>query len=630
MVEPSVDRVPDLVAMSVAVSGLLVAAVVLVRRHPRHGLLAALVAIPFGLLVQYVLQIWALLAGPAGGPGQALARWATQWVWLTPVAALVVLLLRFPTGEVLGPRWRLHERIALVHTGVVAMLLAASPTLPGAGAEYPDNPLGTDALRGWEPVVELLFALLGVHLLAGLLALGTRFRRGGAEERQQLRWVGVGAATLLATVAAEYLLDAPALLVAVGVAALVASIAVAVLRYRLWDLGLVLRRTLVYAVLSVLLVAGYVGLVLTLRRIVAVDLVPELLVTALVAVVALPLRSVVDRSVNRMLFGDRGDPHVIARALSRRLEDGSVEALPGALRELADGLRLPGARIGLPDGSEAAIVGRVDVEGARIALTHHGRHVADLVVSRRHPGEPLSRTDLRVLTDVAGHLAVTVQSVVLDEAVRRSQERLSETRDVERARLRRDLHDEMGPLLGAAGLRIRAARNLLGEPEPRTERIESVLGAAADDVARASDEVQRILADLRPGALHGRDLLGALHEHMTGWAGRLAVRLDLPEQLPAIDAAVEAATYRIAVESLHNAERHSGGTTATLRLAVHGGCLDLDVTDDGHGLAAPPERGIGLGSMRERATTVGGTLRLEPVDGGGLRVCSRLPLASPR
>lgn len=621
--EPGPERVPDLLVMSLAVSGLLVAAVLLARPRPRHGLLPALVTIPLVLLIQYGLHAWALTAERYGWPAVILARWATNWVWIAVAAALIVLLLRFPTGV---PLWRRYETGALVHAGVVAVLLAFSPQLVGTEPGYPPNPFGIAALRDWEPLIETLFALLGVHLLAGLAALGVRFRRGEGVERQQLRWFGAGAGTLVTAVGASYLLDGPPLVVAGGVAVLVASIAVAVLGFRLWDLGLVLRRTLVYVVLSALLVVGYVGLVLALRRVLVVDLVPELLVTALVAIAALPLRTVLQRAVDRVLFGDRRDPYLIVRALGRRMTGVTDAALPGALRELVDGLRLPGAAIVLPDGTAAARCGPVTVEGARIPLTHNGAHVADLVAARRHPAELLTRFDLRVLHDVAGHLAVAVRSAVLEEAVRRSQDRLADAREAERARLRRDLHDELGPLLGAAALRVGAARNLLGGSEPRPERVDTVLDGAAADIGRAATEVQRILGDLRPGALDGRGLLTALHEHTAAWVGRLDVLLDLPAHLPAIPPAVETAAYRIAVEGLHNAERHSGGTTATLRLAVRDGCLDLEVTDDGRGLVVPSGHGVGLGSMRERARIVGGTLRLEPVDAGGLRILGSLPL----
>ena len=410
----------------------------------------------------------------------------------------------------------------------------------------------------------------------------------------------------------------------------VAAIGVAVLRYRLWDLGLVLRRTLLYAMLTAVLLAGYVALVIALREVITVDLVPELLVTAVIAILALPLREFLQRAIDKMLFGDRRDPYAVVRAIGRRLEQAEA-ALPSVLAELSESLRLSGSEITLPDGSVVAAYGSMTTVGIRIHLHHFGRRVGDLVAARRNPNEPFSGAEVRLLSDVAGHLGVAVQSVLLDEAVHRSQDRLTEIREAERDRLRRELHDEMGPLLGAASLRVQAARNLLATSEPPLERVNLVLAAVAIDVDRAQAEAQRIVSDLRPGSLDDRGLLGALREHTDVWAGRLRLRLDLPIELPRLDPRVEAAAYRIALEGLRNAERHSGGTTATLRVGISDGQLVVIVDDDGHGLTVPSPTGVGLGSMRERARLVGGSVRLESAECGGLcRVRGRLPLAATK
>jgi signal transduction histidine kinase len=185
----------------------------------------------------------------------------------------------------------------------------------------------------------------------------------------------------------------------------------------------------------------------------------------------------------------------------------------------------------------------------------------------------------------------------------------------------------MGPVLGAASMRVAAVRNLLGGQEPPVQQIGTVLSAVAADLDRARAEVQRIVTDLRPGALAG-GLLGALRDHASGWTGTLRLDLRIPAELPRLAEAVEIAAYRIAVEGLHNAERHSGGTVATVVVAVRGCDLEVVVEDDGSGLTTPPSRGVGLGSMRDRARMAGGVLRLEPAGTGGLRVHALLPLGA--
>lgn len=625
--DPGLAQRWSLLLLVVAVSGLTGAGWLLEHRGPHGRLGAVLLALPLVLSGQYVMHSWELLAARHGWPGVHLVRWATTWWFLLLAGGLVMLLLRLPGGQPLSARWLTYERVVVAHVGLVVVLFALAPRLPGTDPTYPRNPWGVAALAPLAQVSLVLYALVAPHLLGGMAALVLRFRRGSPVERQQLRWIGGGAAFLVVTVLAVTIADAPTAIMAMGTAVLVSSIAVAVLRYRLWDLGLVIRRTLVYLVLTASLVAGYIGLVLALRAVIHVPLVPELLVTAVIAVLALPMRQVLQQALDRMLFGERRDPYLVVRNLGRRLADGADPVLPSTVRELAEALRLPGAAILLPDGTVAAAHGTPSGDGARIPLQHNGRPVGELLAARRHPAESLTGLDFRLLDDVAAHLGVVVQSVLLDEAVRRSQERLIQAREAERARLRRDLHDEMGPVLGAASMRVEAARNLLGGQQPAVQQVGMVLEAVAGDLERARAEVQRIITDLRPSALAG-GLVDALKEHVSAWTGTLRLDLRLPAEVPHLPEAVEVAAYRIAVEGLHNAERHSGGTVAMVAVAVRGSDLEVVVEDDGNGLAAPPVRGVGLGSMRDRARMAGGVLRLEAAGTGGLRVYALLPLGA--
>ncbi|WP_055479082.1 histidine kinase [Sphaerimonospora mesophila] len=599
------------------------------RRH--HPLAPVLIATGIGGIAFYAVSASVVhgrhhLLGPAG----PVLFWLPTWLWLTIPVGVVALLLRFPTGTPLGPWWRRGERVLTALAACLALLVAFLPGGDGTVDGTP-NPFGVSALQPLFPLLTPLFALIPAAFLLGAVALAVRYTRSGQVERQQIRWVAAAALVIAPVTAATALLDVFWIAEALALCLLPGAIAVAVLRYRLWDLGLVLRRTLLYTLLTAILLTAYIGLVLCLDAALPTpDLLPEVLVTGVIAVVALPLREILQGALDRMLFGNRRDPHQVVRTLGRLLESTREPLLTRVVDELAMSLRLPYVAVELPDGSLAATAGAptAEADSARIPLHVSGETVGDLVAARRHPDEPLSPADRRLLTDLAGHLGVVVRAAGLDAALRRSHERLTHIRVEERGRLQRDLHDGLGPLLGAVGMRIAAARNLLAHPAGgQVERADEVLTAAAADLDEALSEVQRIVTDLRPTALVERGLVAALRDQVDGWAGRLTVTMDAPERLPTMDPVTETAAYRIVMEALRNAERHSGGSTAQVRISASGGELTVEVGDNGAGPSSEPVRSgaVGLRSMRERAEALGGVLQVEPGADGGMLVRCVLP-----
>ncbi|GII57816.1 hypothetical protein Pth03_62050 [Planotetraspora thailandica] len=608
--------------------GLLGGTGIVLARRRRHPLAPVLIATGIGGGAFYAVTASVTLGHHRHlGPVGPFFFWLPTWLWLTIPVGVVALMLRFPAGTPLGPWWRRGERVLAALAVCLALLVAFLPGGDGTVGGEP-NPFGISALQPLLPLITPFFALLQAAFLLGAVALVVRYIRSGQVERQQIRWVAAAAAVIAPVTAATALLGTAWIAEALALVLLPGAIAVAVLRYRLWDLGLVLRRTLLYTVLTAVLLTAYIGLVLGLdAALPGSDLLPEVLVTALIAVVALPLRTILQAALDRMLFGDRRDPHQVVRTLGRLLESTREPLLARVVDELAGSLRLPYVAVELPNGSVAAAAGApvTGADGARIPLQVSGETAGNLVAARRHPAEPLSPADHRLLSDLAGHLGVVVHAAGLDSALRRSHERLTLIRTEERGRLQRDLHDGLGPLLGAAGMRIAAARNLLVRPQ--VERAEEVLAAAAADLEEALAEVQRIVADLRPTALVERGLVAALRDQIDGWAGRLAVTLEAPDRLPAMDPAIETAAHRIVMEALRNAERHSGGTTAQVRIAAHGGELTMEISDDGAGPATEPVRpgAVGLRSMHERAEALGGVLQIEPGPGSGMLVRCVLP-----
>jgi signal transduction histidine kinase len=215
--------------------------------------------------------------------------------------------------------------------------------------------------------------------------------------------------------------------------------------------------------------------------------------------------------------------------------------------------------------------------------------------------------------------------VRLSSDLQRSRERLVVAREEERRRLRRDLHDGLGPTLAGVALQMETVHSIVRtDPQGAT----ALLARLKEDTQAAITGIRRIVYGLRPPALDELGLVGALREEGGRFAsnGRgLLVSVEAPEDLPPLPAAVEVAAYRIALEGLTNAARHSGAGTCLVRLVADGG-FQLEVTDDGRGLPADFRPGVGVTSMRERAAELGGTLTIERAAPAGTRIVARFPL----
>jgi signal transduction histidine kinase len=244
------------------------------------------------------------------------------------------------------------------------------------------------------------------------------------------------------------------------------------------------------------------------------------------------------------------------------------------------------------------------------------------------------------LDDLARHAGVAVHAVRLTADLQRSRERLVAALEEERRRLRRDLHDGLGPQLAAIAVKLEAARNLL----PLHPKLgDGLLAELKNQTQVALADIRRLVYNLRPPSLDELGLVSALREHVTLYSlptpgrteagtgdGRLMVDVEAPEKLPALPAAVEVAAYRIALEGLTNVVRHAFARSCIIRLTLAEGMLHLTITDDGRGLPADLRAGVGLISMRERAAELGGTLVLERAPSGGAHLQARLPLMAAR
>jgi signal transduction histidine kinase len=296
------------------------------------------------------------------------------------------------------------------------------------------------------------------------------------------------------------------------------------------------------------------------------------------------------------------------------------------LQGVCETLRLPWASLRVEDGVEVASFGRPADASEQVPLEHEGQRVGALLVGVRSGEDALGVADRQVLEVLAAPVAVALHAVLLSQELQRSRERLVAAREEERRRLRRDLHDGLGPVLTAVTLKADAARSAL---EVAPDRTDGLLAELRGDANQAIGDLRRVIYDLRPASLDELGLLGALSQQIDQFARQgLSITLHAPPALPVLPAAVEVAAYRICTEALTNVARHAYAHHVSIVVAIDG-ALCLEVRDDGTASTANGDRwrpGIGLMSMAERVAEVGGTLQADPTPTGG-RVSASLPLA---
>lgn len=577
-------------------------------------------------------------AGPSGDGAARLATWFQAWYW-GPVLGLTLVFtpLLYPTGRLPSAAWRPVAWLAATSLLVFTGLSMVQDKLVVEGAVV-DNPLGVTGMTNPEEGTAGL--VLGILILCSVVgafaSVVFRFRRSGGDERLQLKWFTFAAALIPLNLLVDELIPdrfgETDFLFGVAAGSLPIAAGIAILKHHLYGIDLVINRALVYGTLTGGVAAVYVGVVTAfdalLRR---SGLGVSLVATALVAVMFQPARERLQGEVDRLLYGERRDPYRVLSRLGKRLE--TVPAIDRVLPELAgtvaEALRLPYVAIMLSTAGHSAIVAAFGEPGAptlELPLVYQGERVGDLIVATRAPGERFSARDLKLLEDLARQAGAAARAVRLHTELQLARQRLVGAVEDERRRLRRDLHDGLGPALAGIGLQIQAVRNLLERDVKGADRTLEKLGEGIED---AVSEIRRLVYGLRPPALDQLGLAGALQEQAEryGSAGGLTVGVEAVGQLDALPAAVEVAAYRITVEALTNAARHSGADGCKVRIEHGDGFLLVEVTDDGVGLPADLRTGVGISSIGERAAELGGTWGVESLPARGTRVWARLPSA---
>jgi signal transduction histidine kinase len=610
---------------------------VLLARRPGHpiGPLLCAVGLTSGItIVAFWYGHYVLVRSPGALPFGSTMAWLGSWEYVIAVSLSFVLLLVFPDGRLLSRRWRPALWAALAFIPFAAVGYAFIPQDLGSYLGNMSNPYALPAAR---PLFVVMLDLGHVCLLiaagAAIACLLLRWRRAGQVARQQLKWFLVSVPLVIAvTLANEVVPNAPGLVLGtLGATVTPVVIGVAVLRYRLYGIDVLLNRAALYGSLSVAVAGVYLAVVAVARGLFGVNqsLGIQVLATVIAAAALWPLRDRAQRGVDRLFFGDRGTPYDAMARLGRRVEEASSaeSVLDSVVTTVADSLRLPYAAVELRLGKSwvpAAAWGQVPAEVVTFPLVSHRETVGRLFVGRRAPGEQLGSDDEKLLADLARQVGPAAHAVALRRALDASRAAQVTAREEERRRLRRDLHDGLGPTLAGLTLGLDTARTLSAE---RSDLYE-LLGRLKTETQRAVTDVRRIVYGLRPPALDELGLAGSLHEEITRLrreAPALSVTMDAPvDGLAGLPAAVEVAAYRIVTEALTNVARHAHATSCSVRLLLDHG-LTMEVQDNGVGLPDGWRSGVGITAMRERVAELGGDLTIESGHPGGARIAACLP-----
>jgi signal transduction histidine kinase len=573
-----------------------------------------------------------------------LILWFENWSWLLMIFPLLLILLLFPTGKPPSSRWRWVLGYALGKVVYFIFIATFVRRISDVSDRWSlPNPIGFIPDEPWVFTILITPWIVSLGLLSILCALSlfVRYRHAPSTERLQIKWLLFASGVFILLYAVPLLawpgnssavLD---LFLSISVLLFPIAIGVAILRYRLYDIDVIINRTLVYGSLTVLvigfyvLIVGYLGSLLRTEN----NLLVSLFATGLVAVLFEPLRDRLQRGVNRLMYGRRDEPMAVLSQLGARLEQTLLpdEILPGLVNTVSQTLKLPYVGVALQVGDQLQVqaesghaVESVESPEA-FPLIYQGQTIGQLLVSRRSTSEDLNPADRLLLTNIARQAGVVAHSTRLTSALQQSRQQLVTAREEERRRLRRDLHDGLGPQLASQTLTIDAISKLLERDPTKSKELLDHLKSQSQ--TRLQD-IRRLVYDLRPPALDELGLVGALGEGVKQY-GQMADCIEItavPDPLPVLPAAVEVAVYRIAQEAMTNVVRHAQAQHCTVTMMIRDHHLDLSIADDGKGYPSNFHSGVGLNSMRERAEELGAKIRFENQSRGGAIVKVWLPL----
>jgi signal transduction histidine kinase len=582
----------------------------------------------------YLLLYGIVMTGP-------LDSWGLYWfeksqfaipaqtlIMATPTAALLVL---FPNGRFV-PKWSRWILIASLPWNLFAIL-------------FPAFPYQEDQIVGL-----LILAFFWVGLLGlGIYTQIYRYTRVSTiEERQQTKWVLYGFGLwlgyiLISTYPYIYITslppDAPQPWWSpvteftwwLSLNILPVTLMIAITRSRLWNIDIVINRTLVYAILTIATMALYILVVGALGNILQVgdSTFIAFLTTGLIAIIFHPLRERLQNWINRLMYGDRNDPYAVLTSLGKQLENSAHidTTLPAIVKTIAQTLKLPYVAISIVNENDEGLTADFGTlppyPPEEYPLLNQGESIGTLILAQRSESESFTRAEEHLLADLTRQVGIAAHNVRLTADLQRSRQRIVSAREEERRRLRRDLHDGLGPQLASQTLTLNAIEKLIDrDPENAKELIHGLRAQSQEAIT----SIRHLIYELRPPTLDELGLVEALKEGSANYRSAVQIEIEGPQALPPLPAAVEVAAYHIVQEAIVNTIRHSRASACHIRLEIINKSLHIELKDNGQGLPDGLQAGVGLRSMRERVNELNGQIEFDSSPGEGTRVYVQLPL----
>jgi signal transduction histidine kinase len=637
---------------------------ILASRNPRNpiGWIMLTVGLAFALAqatetyAKYTLEI-----DPGVLPFGAIAAWFGTWDYAVAFSALLVLALLYPSGRVVSPRWRVVPWIVVASASVASLGTALGPGSLEVETGYAvANPFGLEAFR---PIVEVTGGIGWIGLLAAIpvsiASLVLRYRRSEGESRQQIRWlvfvaVAVIACLLLAlatalifgegfdrTIGPQVFFGVIFSLIGVGVPA---AMGVAVLKYRLYDLDLVIKKTIVFAILVLLLLAlaGLGALLLGGSLVPSLYDRPPLLLLfgAAFGLLVIPAYRLARKIADRVVYGGRASPYEVLSEFSERAGEtySTEDVLPRMAQLIGQATGADAARVWLKVGSEMrpAAAWPAEAIGSRsmpsregelptfeddaFEIRHQGELLGALTLEMR-PSDPMNPSKERIVRDLASQTGLVLRNVRLIEELRESRRRIVNAQDEERRRIERNIHDGAQQQLVALSVKLGLAERLI--PQDPAKAV-AMLEQAKAETGEAIEDLRDLARGIYPPVLADRGLVAALEGQARKSAVGVVVESDGIGRYPQ---ETEAAVYFSCLEALQNVAKYSEATAATVLLAQRNGTLNFTVSDDGRGFdPAAAERGSGLQGIADRLAALGGTFEVRSAPGEGTTVSGSLPV----